>query len=432
MLGRMVVKAILKNPGVSLWTLGALTTCAILAALFATMAMEVQQKMSGELRHIGANAVVYPITSPASSQSASTPPQVDWPTIETLLQTRGVKTARVALRVGLIEGRPVAVAAANPQSLTVMTGYWSVTGRRPSGSDEVMAGRSVAKMLGLSVGGRINIQWLSGESPGQYQVVGIFESGDEDEDRLFVPPGSLTVATAGPARFAQVPVTHPQVPGVTAGRYADCLSCHAATDPKIRNAAPLPLSAGPTGAGNSLPMTSDFGYLLMSVPGDGSAIRALEQAINNLEQPVQLKPLQQVLYGERHMLTKINLLAGLTLTAVAVLTAMGVCAAVLARVVQRRKELALLQSLGATRWAVGMLLLLENTAMGVVAAASGFVLGTALAQGVVWYVFHANVQPRVAALAAATGVTLGVCLLAGWLGARRASRLQPAAILRGD
>ena len=432
MLGRMVAKAILKNPGVSLWTLAALTTCATLAALFATTAMEVQQKMSGELRQLGANAVAYPAPASATLPQTTPAPPMDWSAIEELLHARDVKTARVTLHVGLVEGRPVAVAACNPQSLTAMTDYWSVTGRRPNGSNELLAGRRVATMLGLSLNQRISIQWLNGESPGQYRVVGIFESGDEDEDRLFVPQVLATGAAVGPARFAQVPVTHPQVPGVTAGRYANCLSCHAATDPKIRNGASMPLSPGSTDAGSPLPTTSDFSYILMSIPGDVSAIRALDQAINDLELPVQITPLQQVLHGEEHVLTKINLLAGLALVAVTVLTALGVCAAVLARVVQRRKELALLQSLGATRRAVGVLLLLENTAMGLVATIAGFILGTALAQGVVRQVFHANVQPRVGALAAAAGVTLGVCLLAGWLGARRAAQLQPAAILRGD
>jgi putative ABC transport system permease protein len=105
---------------------------------------------------------------------------------------------------------------------------------------------------------------------------------------------------------------------------------------------------------------------------------------------------------------------------------------VLARIGERRAELALMRAIGAARAGIARLLLVEAAVLGLSAAALGFVAGSLLAWLVAWKVFGTGVTPRPAALAAAVLVACGVALLSGAAGLRRALRLDPAAALQGE
>src|SRR2546427_6893846 len=120
MLGKMVIKSLTNNARISAWTLLTLTTCAALVTLFATTSFEVGKKMSSALRKLGANAVAYPSVSGTA----------DWEKFESVARNHGANAARVQVRVGLIEGKAVAFAAAEAVRLRQMTPYWAVTGKR--------------------------------------------------------------------------------------------------------------------------------------------------------------------------------------------------------------------------------------------------------------------------------------------------------------
>jgi putative ABC transport system permease protein len=173
-----------------------------------------------------------------------------------------------------------------------------------------------------------------------------------------------------------------------------------------------------------------FSYALMSVLGDETEIERLQQAARSLG--IEIKPLRQILHGEQHVLDKINVLFAATMSSVFVLTLLGVSASMLARVVERRKEFALLQAIGAKHRAVVKFLLAESAAIGLIASVGGFVVGSILAAVVVQQIFHVAIQPRWMALIAAMGTTTVVSLLASGIACRRTLKFQPAATLRGE
>jgi len=173
---------------------------------------------------------------------------------------------------------------------------------------------------------------------------------------------------------------------------------------------------------------SEFSYALLSVPGGGEQIRRLQSALPE----ARIRPLRQVLHGEEHVLTKINVLFAASLGAVLVLTALGVSASMLARVVERRKEFALLRAVGAKRRAVAAFLLAESAAVGVAAALIGFAVGAALAALVVRQIFQVGIGLHWGALTMALAITTIVALLAGTAACVRTLRFQPAAALRGE
>ncbi len=359
MLATMVVRSLLNNARISAWTLVTLATCAALVTLFTTAALEVGRNMSAALRQVGANAVAYPATTA----------QTDWSTFTNIARAHGASVAQLSVRVGMVKGNPVAIVAADPEALRQLTPYWAVTGKRSANAKECVVGRRAATALALKPSESVSIEWPGQSRSSQLTVTGIVETGDEDDDRVFV--------TAPPEQ-------------------------------------------------------TEFRYALLSVAGGEEQINQLAQAFTAAGANVAIKPLRQILSGEQHVLEKINLLCVVSLWTVLALTALGVSASMLARVVERRKEFALLQALGAKRRSVVGFLLAESATLGLIAAVVGFGVGTVLAAIVSREVFQATIVPRGTAGLAALGTTTLVALMAGGIACMRALRFQPARGLRGE
>lgn len=168
-------------------------------------------------------------------------------------------------------------------------------------------------------------------------------------------------------------------------------------------------------------------YALVSAPDGEAQMRALQTATGGT-----INPLRQILHGERRILDKINALFVWTLAVVLLLTALGVSASMLAHVVERRKEFALLRALGAKRHNVVAFLLAESATVGILAAVLGFAMGNGLAIGVVRQVFQATITPHWISVLIAIVTTVGVAAVAGVIACGRALRFQPAAALRGE
>lgn len=359
MLTTMVMRSLLNNARISAWTLLTLATCAALVTLFTTATFEVGRKMSAALRQVGANAVAYP---------ASTT-QADWSAFTNIVRVHGADMAQLAVRVGMVKGNPVAVVSVEPEALRQLTPYWAVIGRRVATAQECMVGRRAATALKLKPGQTVPVEWPGQSQSSQFTVTGVMETGDEDDDRLFV------------------------------------------AEPLER---------------------VEFRYALLSVPGGEEEIGRVTQALAAASANIEIKPLRQILRGEQHVLEKVNLLCVVSLWTVLVLTALGVSASMLARVVERRKEFALLQALGAKRRSVVGFLLAESSTLGLIAAIVGFGIGTSLAALVSRQVFQATITPHGTAGLVALGATTIVALLAGSIACVRALRFQPATALRGE
>jgi len=385
MLVKIVGNSLLKRVRITVWTLATLSTCAALVTLFAVLAVDAEKKMSGSLRRLGANAVVYSDSEPTDGVtepgSAGTSPE--WETVKESAVRADAGVAVLQGRVGTLKGKPVAVITSDPKELSAMTPYWVVRGRRPVSPGEGLAGKRAAASFGIKEGSEWTIRWNRPDQESRIQITGVFESGDEDEDRIFLPVSSSTTTAGAEAATAGMPP----------------------------------------------PLTS---YALLSVPGGEKGIELLAERLDAGHAGVSVKPLRQILHGEQKTLEKIKLLSAVALLAVLSLSSLGVSAAVLARVAERRQELALFQALGAKRRLIVLFLLYESAILGTVGAAAGFLLGTFMAQAVTSRIFQVSVTPHLTSFLAALAVTVGVALLAGGAGARRALKVEPAIALRGE
>lgn len=373
MLAHMIRHSLLKSARVTAWSLATLTASAALATIFFTISMDVGEKMSTSLRRLGANAVAHSVNTDAFLDRPSVAEvRSAWAAAREIAERNGAELLQLDLRIATIQGAPVAVVSADVRGLERMTPYWAMKGRRAATPDECVVGRRRAAALKLSAGASVEVRFSGAGQPERYRVAGVLESGDDDEDRVFILPQQLSQRA------------------------------------------------------------SAFSYGLISSPGGESGIAALNQVLSEKGTGIEVTPLRQVLHGEQTVLRKINLLAGVALIAVLVLSSLGVTAAVLSRVMERRKELALLRALGAKRRSVVAFLLSEGAAVGIAAAVVGFGIGTALSHVIVHQVFAVSVTPRFTAFLAATVVTVVMALLAATIGARRALRMETAMLLKGE
>jgi putative ABC transport system permease protein len=127
------------------------------------------------------------------------------------------------------------------------------------------------------------------------------------------------------------------------------------------------------------------------------------------------------------------------LEAVAIIVAvMGIAGALLALVIDRKRELGLLRFLGATTGQVRKLILCEAGLLGLLANVAGFLLGLALSLILVFVInkqsFGWTIQFHwpVAVLTGALSVVYVATLLAGLYPARIATRLNPIEVVHEE
>jgi putative ABC transport system permease protein len=369
MLAHMIRHSLVKSARVTAWSLATLTASAALATIFFAMSVDVGEKMTSSLRSLGANAVAHAEQRREGAGAGGATGAAAWARVRELARLNGAEIVELRLRVATLQGAPAAIVTADAAGLARMTPYWALTGRRAVKEDECVVGKRLAQLLGASVGSTVGVVFEGAQSE-RYRVTGVFESGDEDEGRMFV------------SRAAR----------------AD----------------------------------DHFTYALVSVAGGEAEIAALNASLKAAGVGVELTPLRQVLHGEQAVIGKINLLTGVALVAVLLLSSVGVTAAVLSRVIERRKELALLQAIGARRRSVVAFLLSEGAVTGVAAALLGYAAGTGLSQVIVRQVFGVSVTPRAGSFLAAVVVSVVIAVLAASIGARRALRMETAVLLKGE
>lgn len=388
MIGTMATRSLMRNPRTTVWTVVALTACAVLVTIFATISGDLGGKMSQTLRQSGANAIAIAERSPVTSDGSMVAPDGKisekdgsgpWRRLEKMAEEGGAAMLLFSASVGTIDGKPVILIMADQEKLLQMTPYWRISGRRAVRPGECLAGRRVAELVRLKPGMGVKVEWgaegkRGGEvgKEGEYRVTGIIDSGDEDEQRIFVPGTSAE------------------------------------------------------------PWRALFSYALLSIPGGEVGIEQLNKRLRARQEALRVKPLRQIVYGERVILRKVALLSGLSLLAVLLLTLLGVSCTVLSRVVERRRELALMQALGAKRRSVVSFLFLESALVGVVASVAGSGIGAFLSRYVFQQLFHLSVHLHFAAFFMTAVVTTGGAVLTGCAAAARALRIDLATALRGE
>jgi putative ABC transport system permease protein len=281
-----------------------------------------------------------------------------------------------------------------------INGWWKVDGSWPpdyaewpqNQAPQVLVGISLAQQAGLKAGDEME---LDGK---KLHVTGILNTGGA-EDRAVVAPLHIVQLILGtPGKVRRVVVSALTKPEDTFGR----------RDPS-----------------KMTPADRDKWYCS---PYANSIAYQIGEAIPN----VRVEQIRQVEQTQGKVLSRISGMMLLLTLAALIAAALAVSAAMAATVLERRSEVGLMKSLGASDSTVASLFLTEAGLLAIAGALAGFAAGTVLARRIGQMVFGSaiSVQPVVMTLVILAAL---VVTFIGSIGAvRKAMRFDPAVVLRGD
>jgi putative ABC transport system permease protein len=145
-----------------------------------------------------------------------------------------------------------------------------------------------------------------------------------------------------------------------------------------------------------------------------------------------VRVIHRVADGEGRVLTRVRTLLWLVTVAALLAAALAVGASSAASVIERRTEIGLMKALGAGSGTVGSLLAAEQLLLAFVGGGIGYALGIFLARLLGERIFGAAPSPSPLVLLVILALAAAVTLLGSAIPLRRASRYEPAPILRGE
>jgi len=276
--------------------------------------------------------------------------------------------------------------------------WWKVTGRFPAEDrNEALIGRALATRLGWQPGRRLPFHMtirFRGTSD-TIRFVGVLDAGGLEDDQIYLPLSSLQRMTGRAGQVDRVLVSALVLPG---------------------EAPPMP------NPGTNLAAYEKW----ICRPFAASVGVEIESAMPG----VSARPVAQLVRGEGRLVGRLNLLMLLLTGAALAAAVLGVMSTMVASVVDRTPEIALLRALGATAAGVARLFLAEALVIALVGGLLGVGIGYGLAQVVGRGTFGTAVEPHPLLVPAGLALAAFVCLAGAWLPLRRASAIDPARALK--
>lgn len=386
------------------------------------VAADIGEKMSRELRSFGANLVIYPqedtldvriggvdlkpISAGAFLDESQLPkikgifwrnnilgftPLLPLPiSVATAPEGEPVKAELIGtyfdkkLRLGKEEFR-TGVRTTHP--------WWRVRGSWPSDeSSDVLLGEQLAAGLQVGVGSQVRV------ADRRLTVAGILSSGGA-EDRAVVAPLALAQEIAGRKNAVRRVLVS------------------ALTKPEDAFARRDPAAMTP----------EQFDRWYCSPYANSIALQ-LQEAIpgSHAEQ------IRQVAQNEGTVLSRLQGLMLLVTLAALLASALAVSAAMATAIFERRREVGLMKALGASRAAVAALFFAEAGALALLGGGAGYLLGVVLAQQVALSIFSSTAVIHPILFPLVMGIAVLVAVAGSAAAIRRAARLDPAIVLRGE
>jgi putative ABC transport system permease protein len=142
--------------------------------------------------------------------------------------------------------------------------------------------------------------------------------------------------------------------------------------------------------------------------------------------------IRQAAQNEGTLLSHISGMMLLIALASLIAAALAVSAAMATTVLERRQEVGLMKALGATKTAIASLFVTEASLLALGAGLIGFVFGNFVAQRIGERVFHSGIETAPVLLPIVILLALVVTIGGSAAAIRRALRLDPVTVLRGD
>lgn len=324
-----------------------------------------------------------------------------------------------------------------PDGTTYVTGiestnpWWHVEGEWfKDGANECVVGKDLAKNRGIKIGDTLKIDIYGDYVPVQasalpiHTMLGIVPKSVPKRTMEILPilhTAALRVTgilnTGGPEDSAIVsPISIAQKMADKPGMYRR-LYVSALTKPEDAFARKDPKTMTPA--------EFDTWYCT-------PYISAIALQISEELKGTDVHVIRRVAEGEGTILTRVRTLLWLVTFAALLASALAVGASAAASVIERRTEIGLMKALGAGSGLVGVLLAAEQLLLAFVGGGIGYALGIVLARILGERIFGFTPTPNLFVLLIILALAALITLLGSAFPLRRASRYDPAPILRGE
>jgi putative ABC transport system permease protein len=418
MLPRILGKSLARRKGrISIAVVSVLMGAAVATALMA-ISMDIEDQVSTEFRKYGANLIVVPesdtieVGFPGVSFGSVTEQgyideddiwrimHIYWrtnilgftPFLYQVVSAQSDTSAQNVVLAGTYFNKDVEIVEPysehDPPIFTTgirnINPWWRSTGdwiTDPDDNRSAMVGRNVADKLGLKLGDEFTLKYDANDEVGgndtecDVEVVGIISTDGYEDNQVFV---NLQVAQWMTDRTNKVHTV--QVSAL-------CTGC----------------------------------------PVDTFA-EQIEEEITYAE----ARTVKQLVSAEMSMLGKFEgMMLIVTVVAMAA-SVLGVTTTMTTSVIERRKEIGLMKSVGAERGKISALFLGEAALIGIMGGIAGFLTGAVLAHYVGLSVFETAISTNIILLPVAIGISVAVAVVACIIPVRRAQAIEPAQVLRGE
>ncbi len=371
---RMLVRAAVLRRGRALSALFAMVVAAAVATAMLNLFVDVQAKLRREFRNYGANIILV-------GKGGASLPAAALPQVESVLAGRGVVAPFALVVARTSDGQPIVVAGTDFDRVKQLDRWWSVSAW-PSAVPTSRA-KDAREMRHPAL---IGVRALSVVSPKNQS----FDLSFQGHTIHLTPAGTVQTGAAEDSRIYL--------------SLADFVSWTGVQPSTIEVAA--------TGPPEEI----------------SSIMQQMEQAIPAAD----VRPVRQIMEGEARVLgkTRSTLLAAAVL--IILTAALCVLSTLMGWVFDRRRDFAIMKTLGASDRLLNGFFAAEAAALGAAGAVIGFVLGIGIAAWIGRVNFHAPVVPRFSVLPFVLAGSMVVTLLSAILPIWLLRRVQPAVILRGE
>jgi putative ABC transport system permease protein len=436
---RLVADSFTRRPRRKALTAAALSLGMAVVTAALSVSLDVGDRLASEFRSLGANLLVTPEADSLPLEIAGVDyrpvnrgaylPEADLSKLKSIFWHNNViafsPTLEVAVESRTPQSSPASAVFVKPAAHgdEVLIGAWSnhvvrlpdggsfVTGLKQTSpwwsvegtwfndaAAECIVGRNFAKKNAVLVG---NPVYLEGPIPGQglrLTITGVFSSGGGEDDGVVAPLRVVQQYLQKPGQYRKLFVSALTKPEDDFAR----------RDPKT-------MKADEFERWSCSPYVSSIAYSIKEVLS-GSDVRVI----------------RRVAEGEGSVLTRVRALLLVVTFSALLAAALAVGASSAASVIERRTEIGLMKALGAGSGTVGFLLAAEQLVLAFVGGGIGYSLGTVLARLVGQKIFGIAPAPSLLVLVAVLALAAGVTLVGSAIPLRRASRYEPAPILRGE
>jgi putative ABC transport system permease protein len=436
---RLVADSFTRRPRRKVLTAAALSLGMAVVTAALSVSLDVGDRLASEFRSLGANLLVTPQADSLPLEIGGVDyrpvnagaylPEADLPKIKTVFWHNNIIAFSPSLEVQVNswtpQFSPASAAFVKPAAKgdAVLIGAWSnhevrlsdggsfVTGLKQTSpwwsvdgawfndaKAECIVGKNFAKKNAVLIDSPV---YLEGPISGQglaLTVTGIYSSGGAEDDGVVAPLSIVQKYLQKPGQYRRLEVSALTKPEDDFAR----------RDPKT-------MKQDEFERWSCSPYVSSIAYSIKQVlPG------------------TDVRVIRRVAEGEGTILTRVRALLWMVTFASLLAAALAVGASAAASVIERRTEIGLMKALGAGAAAVGFLLAAEQLVLAFVGGGIGYSLGTLLARLVGQKIFGVAPAPSVLVLVAVLALAAGVTLLGSAIPLRRASRYEPAPILRGE